>query len=55
MSEISLQMYTLRNHMKTLPELEDTLRRVAGIGYKNVQISIPAFATGEQVAELLDK
>ena len=55
MSEISLQMYTLRNHMKTLPELEDTLRRVAGIGYKNVQISVPAFATVEQVAELLNK
>lgn len=55
MSEISLQMYTLRNHMKTLPELEDTLRRVAGIGYKNVQISVPAFTTVEQVAELLNK
>lgn len=55
MSEISLQMYTLRSRTKTLPELEDTLRRVAEIGYKNVQISVPGYATVEQVAELLDK
>ena len=55
MSEITLQMYTMRNRMKSLPELEETLRRVAEIGYRNVQISVPAYATVEQVRELLDK
>lgn len=55
MSEISLQMYTMRNRMKSLPELEDTLRRVAEIGYENVQISVPGYASVEEVQQMLDK
>ena len=41
MRTIALQMYTLRNHMADREELDKTLSRVAAIGYRNVQISIP--------------
>ncbi len=55
MSQIALQMYTLRRHMTSLPQLKETLRRTAEIGYRNVQISEPDFITAEALQEELEK
>jgi len=51
--KISLQMYTLRESMKTPEEFDTTLHRVADIGYQNVQITPPAFVTTEKMAQQL--
>ena len=55
MSQIALQMYTLRRHMQDAAQLRETLRRVAEIGYRNVQISVPAFTTVEALQAELEK
>lgn len=55
MSKIALQMYTCRDFMKTAEAFEETLEKVAKIGYKNVQISKPAFFNMEELAKLLLK
>lgn len=55
MSQISLQMYTLRDHIKTLETLKETLKKVAAIGYKNIQPSIPSFMAVEDFKSLLDE
>ena len=36
---IGAQLYTLRKHEKTMPDIAKTLKKVAAIGYKNVQVS----------------
>lgn len=41
--KFSLQMYTLRESMKTPEDLEKTFARVAQMGYKSIQITKPAF------------
>jgi sugar phosphate isomerase/epimerase len=55
MSQIALQMYTCRDHMKTLAEFESTLNKVAQIGYRYVQISKPAFLGMSELTDLLHK
>ena len=40
---ISIQMYTLRDFIKTREDLVTTLAKVAAIGYRTVQISIPSW------------
>ena len=55
MSQIALQMYTLRRHMTDAAQLKETLRRVSEIGYKNVQISVPGFITVEELQKELEK
>ena len=52
--KFSLQMYTLREFMKTPEDLEKTFARVAEMGYKSVQITKPAFVEtyGELTAQL---
>jgi sugar phosphate isomerase/epimerase len=52
---LSIQMYTLRNSMKTREDLENTLRRVAEMGYDSVQITPPAFLSMEEMAQMLKK
>lgn len=37
--EIGAQFFTLREHCKTLEDFAESLKKVADIGYKNVQIS----------------
>lgn len=39
MMEIGAQLFTLREHCKTLDDFALTLRRVADMGYRNVQVS----------------
>lgn len=48
-----LQMYTLRNSMKTPEDFDNTLRRVHEMGYDNVQITPPAFTNAIEVAKQL--
>lgn len=55
MAIIGLQMYTLRNYMKDLESLKNTLKRVAEIGYTQVQITPPAFVSVEEMRALLDE
>ncbi len=51
---ISIQMYTLRDYTKTRADLAATLAKVAAIGYRTVQISIPAWLTAAELKSLLD-
>lgn len=53
MSRIGLQMYTLRDFTKTPDDFKETLKKVAGIGIENVQITPPGFFTIEETARLL--
>ena len=53
MTQYSLQMFTLRGFMKSPEALDNTLSRVAEMGYKNVQITPPAFTDSVELAKLL--
>ena len=55
MSQFGIQMYTLRETMKTPEDYETTLRRVAEMGYTNVQLTPPAFSGAEDTQRLLEK
>ncbi len=50
---ISIQMYTLRESMKTKEQLADTLAKVADMGYNSVQITTPGYITPVDLAKLL--
>lgn len=52
---ISVQMYTLRDFMKTRDDVSKTLKRVSEIGYKYVQISTPAFMSVAELKAMLDE
>lgn len=39
LSQVAIQLYTLRNHLKSREAIDETLRKVAAIGYPAVQIS----------------
>ena len=53
MAQYSLQMYTLREFMKSAEALDNTLSRVAQMGYESVQITPPPFTTSPELAKLL--
>jgi sugar phosphate isomerase/epimerase len=53
--EIGIQFYTLRDFCKDLDSFSDTLKRVADIGYKNVQISGTCEFEAEWLKKELDK
>ena len=53
MSRIGLQMYTLRDYTKTPDDFKATLKKVADIGLKHVQITPPGFFSIEETAQLL--
>ena len=53
--EIGAQFYTVRQFCKTLPEFAETLKKVADIGYRNVQISGTCPYPAEWLKENLDK
>ncbi len=53
MSKIGIQMYTVRDFIKDRAGLEGTLKKLADIGYKNVQISVPPFMTVKELAAML--
>ena len=51
--QFGIQTYTLRNSMTTPEGFQDTLRRVAQMGYTNVQIRPPEFMSAEELARML--
>lgn len=53
--EIGIQFYTLREHCKTVEDFGESLKKVADIGYKNVQISGVCDYEPEWLKEQLDK
>jgi len=53
--EIGVQFYTLRETCKDLESFSETLKRVADIGYKNVQISGTCAYEPEWLKKELDK
>ena len=52
--EIGVQFYTLRDTCKDLAGLDETLKRVADIGYKNVQLSGVCAYEPEWIKERLE-
>ena len=48
---IGAQLYTLREYEKTMPEIAKTLKKVADIGYKTVQVSGFGAADPKDVAK----
>ena len=54
MAQIGLQMYTMRKRMKTREECDETLRRLAEIGFRSIQVTKPAFYTDDEFVGLLD-
>lgn len=50
---ISIQMYTLRESMKSKEQLDTTLARVAEMGYNSVQITTPGYVTAVELAQML--
>lgn len=53
--EIGAQFFTLRDHCKNLPDFAESLKKVADIGYKTVQISGVCPYEPEWLAEQLKK
>ena len=53
--EIGVQFYTLRDYCKNLDDFAETLKKVADIGYKNIQISCVCDYDPEWLAEQLKK
>jgi sugar phosphate isomerase/epimerase len=47
LEQIALQLYTMRNHLKTEADVRSTLKKVAAIGYQAVQIS----GVGAEISE----
>ena len=54
MSKISLQMYTMRDYIKTKPDLTDTVRKLSQIGFKKLQYTVQPFMTIKETKELFD-
>ena len=55
MSKISLQMYTMRDYIKTKSDLTDTVRKLSRIGFKNLQYTVQSFMTIKETKELFDE
>lgn len=53
--KIGAQLFTLREFCKTLPQLEETLCRVADMGYTSVQVSGTCAYTPEELLPMLKK
>lgn len=51
--QFGIQTYTLRQSMTTPEGFRETLRRVAEMGYTNVQIRPPEFMTEKELAQML--
>lgn len=53
MSQIGLQMWTVRNRVTTPEDYRTTLRRIAEIGYRVIQVTPPSFFTDEEFMGML--
>ena len=55
MAQIGLQMYTMRKHVANKEEYAQTIKRIAEIGYRSIQVTKPGFFTDEEYIALLDQ
>ena len=53
--QFGIQMYTLRRFMTNREDFEQTLGRVAELGYNNVQITKPGFVTYPEMGAMLEE
>ena len=51
---VGAQLFTLRDFTKTIPEIAETLKKVAGIGYTAVQVSAFGDVDPKEVAKVLE-
>lgn len=54
MNKISLQMYTMREHTKTMDDLKQTLEKLSDIGFKTLQYSIPDCFDAKEIKKEFD-
>ena len=54
LSQVAVQLYTLRNHLKTPTDIAATLRKVRAIGYEAVQLSGLGPIEDEELMRILD-
>jgi len=55
LEQVAVQLYTLRDHLKTPEDYDDSLSKVAQIGYRSVQVSGPRPMAPREIAELCRK
>lgn len=55
MSKISLQMYTMREHTRTISDLADTVGRLKAVGFENLQYTIPEHFDAREVKRIFDE
>ncbi|SDU06053.1 Sugar phosphate isomerase/epimerase [Verrucomicrobium sp. GAS474] len=55
LSQVAVQLYTLRDFLKTPADIAETLRKVAAIGYQAVQVSGMGPIAEEELNALLEK
>ena len=53
MNRLGIQMYTLRNTMDTRENVFQTLKRVAEMGYRSIQITTPGFMSYEELRKMI--
>ena len=53
-SVIAAQLYTVREHVKTIPDIAETLRKVNAIGYTSVQISAFGPVDARELATVIE-
>ena len=51
-NQVAVQLYTLRNHLKTPEAYAESLAKVAKIGYQSVQISGPRPLSSKEIVDL---
>lgn len=50
--QVAVQLFTLRDHLKTPEDYQDSLQKVADIGYRSVQVSGPRPISESEIAAL---
>lgn len=50
--QVAVQLYTLRDHLKTPEDYQESLQKVADIGYRSVQVSGPRPLSESEIASL---
>lgn len=50
--QVAVQLYTIRDHLKTPEEYQESLQKIADIGYRSVQVSGPRPIDEAEIASL---
>ena len=53
--KIGVQLYTVREHLKTVQDIDSSLKRISEMGFNMVQISGVGQCSTDQLADLLNK